>query len=261
MKKEYVQARPIDSWEAFWRSESVEENIRMCEGDALLSVFKDYLRKDQRILEAGCGLAKWVIYLGREGYQLYGLDNCMYSLERAKAFDGDLKLIRGTILQLPVPDNSVDTYISLGVIEHFEEGPDEALKEAYRVLRPGGVAIIETPLNNILRRLFPIKHWYWTSLRLFRRMRGYEYSFADYLFTTNELEQYIRQAGFTILETRPEDFEMPWKSIGLWLDFNFLHKRGGALFELNRVGCVAKRFFDKLSPWVSCGCVTCVATK
>jgi SAM-dependent methyltransferase len=93
--------------EAYWHSVSVEENTRLCDGDQLLSVFEDYLNRDQQILEAGCGLAKWVIYLGREGYQVFGLDHDTKSLERAKAFDNNLNLISGSIVQLPISDDSV----------------------------------------------------------------------------------------------------------------------------------------------------------
>ena len=46
---------------------------------------------------------------------------------------------------LPYEDSSISGYLSFGVIEHFIEGPHEALAEAFRVLRPGGIAIITTP--------------------------------------------------------------------------------------------------------------------
>ena len=39
-------------------------------------------------------------------------------------------------------NNSISYYISLGVIEHFAEGPKDALDEAYRVLKPGGRLMI-----------------------------------------------------------------------------------------------------------------------
>ncbi len=50
------------------------------------------------------------------------------------------KFCRGNVESLPFKDNSFSGYISLGVIEHFEEGPIKALREAYRILCPGVIA-------------------------------------------------------------------------------------------------------------------------
>lgn len=50
------------------------------------------------------------------------------------------------IKQIPYADNSVDEIVALHVIEHFDffEG-QVALKEWYRVLKPGGKLLVETP--------------------------------------------------------------------------------------------------------------------
>ena len=37
----------------------------------------------------------------------------------------------------------------MGVIEHFEEGPQIALNEAYRVLKVNGTLIVAVPYQNV----------------------------------------------------------------------------------------------------------------
>lgn len=53
-------------------------------------------------------------------------------------------LIRFDMTACPLPDASVDALIMLNVLEHIE-ADSEALKQAYRILKPGGVLIIEVP--------------------------------------------------------------------------------------------------------------------
>jgi len=43
-------------------------------------------------------------------------------VEKAKEFDPDLPIVVGDVQNLDYPDSSFDAYISLGVVEHFEEG-------------------------------------------------------------------------------------------------------------------------------------------
>ncbi|MEK7508302.1 MAG: methyltransferase domain-containing protein, partial [Patescibacteria group bacterium] len=45
--------------------------------------------------------------------------------------------IVGDVQQLPMPDASVEAVICIAVLEHVEE-PQKAVKEMYRVLKPGG---------------------------------------------------------------------------------------------------------------------------
>ena len=40
----------------------------------------------------------------------------------------------------------------MGLVEHWKEGPGAALGEHFRLLKPGGIAIITVPLHNQVRR-------------------------------------------------------------------------------------------------------------
>jgi ubiquinone/menaquinone biosynthesis C-methylase UbiE len=50
----------------------------------------------------------------------------------------------GTAYAIPEPDNSFDSALCTAVLEHLEE-PEQALREAFRVLRPGGTAVYSAP--------------------------------------------------------------------------------------------------------------------
>lgn len=52
--------------------------------------------------------------------------------------------IVGDIHDLPFSDNSVDAIICIAVLEHVEE-PQRAVREIYRVLKPGGYAYLYAP--------------------------------------------------------------------------------------------------------------------
>lgn len=68
--------------------------------------------------------------------------------------------IRGDLLHLPVKDESVDTIVCTGVLEHVCQ-PDSAVKEIYRVLKSGGCAFIETPFMQT-HHVSPKDYYRWT---------------------------------------------------------------------------------------------------
>lgn len=63
---------------------------------------------------------------------------------RPDAFD----LVQGDAVRLPVPDESVDVLLSLGVLCCMtDEAVPFAVSETWRVLRPGGLAVVSVPLR------------------------------------------------------------------------------------------------------------------
>jgi SAM-dependent methyltransferase len=64
--------------------------------------------------------------------------------ERSDALD----LVQGDAIRLPVPDQSVDVVLSLGVLCCMtDEAVPLAVSETWRVLRPEGLAVVSVPLR------------------------------------------------------------------------------------------------------------------
>jgi SAM-dependent methyltransferase len=66
------------------------------------------------------------------------------SLDASRQGDG-IELIESDLSKpLPIGDSSVDAVTSLAVVEHLDDSAVH-VSEMYRILRPGGVAILTTP--------------------------------------------------------------------------------------------------------------------
>lgn len=102
----------------------------------------------KKILEVGCGKAKESLELARRGAEVTGVDystNAISLLEKVIAqTSSTMTAIQCDGGSLPFEDGTFDLVFSQGVIEHFED-PLPLLREQYRVLRPGGVIVVEVP--------------------------------------------------------------------------------------------------------------------
>lgn len=108
------------------------------------------------------------------------LDQSPDQLAKAKAKStlSQCQKLLGDSEDLPFPTDHFDRYVSAGSIEYWPD-PQRAIAEAYRVLKPGGIALIIGPL----RRQNPVARWLSDMWMLFPNE-------ADYL-------DWYRQAGFT----------------------------------------------------------------
>src|SRR5512136_2794807 len=103
------------------------------------------LKPGETVLDLGSGGGIDVLLSARRvspGGKAYGLDMTdeMLSLAREnqkKAGIENVEFLKGEIEDIPLPDNSVDVIISNCVI-NLSADKDRVLKEAFRVLKPGG---------------------------------------------------------------------------------------------------------------------------
>ncbi|MBI3159543.1 MAG: class I SAM-dependent methyltransferase [Chloroflexi bacterium] len=145
-----------EHWDAVWQkalSPAFYDSAKRGRLDEFEAPFTKHLSRTEKILEAGCGLGQLVLALHVRGYNVEGVDWASETIQRVKELFPDLKIRQGDVSSLEVPDETYQGYISIGVMEHIEEGPDVFLKEAFRVLKPGGVALITVPHYYWLRRL------------------------------------------------------------------------------------------------------------
>jgi hypothetical protein len=101
------------------------------------------------VVDVGCGGGALVRALTGHGARVIGVEISEQQLAPALANDGDsgARYVIGRAQQLPIEDGSVDTAVFMRTLHHVP--PAEllaALREARRVVRPGGVVYVAEPL-------------------------------------------------------------------------------------------------------------------
>jgi ubiquinone/menaquinone biosynthesis C-methylase UbiE len=117
----------------------------------MAKVLSEFFRTDHLVLEAGCGTGRICFWLNKKGVSCIGIDIVPEIVEKAafyaKTRGLPTQFIVADVCNLPLRNECVDGYISLGVVEHFRSSMEviKAFKECRRVLEKGGKALITIP--------------------------------------------------------------------------------------------------------------------
>lgn len=173
-----------------------------------------------KILDVGCGAGFLARALRAEGHDVHALDESLPSLRVSQGEDASVRYARGDALKLPYRGGVFDAVTSMDFLEHVED-PAGAIREAARVLRPGGLFFFHTFNRNPLAWLIIIKSVEWFVrntpehmhvLRLFikpRELAGFcRAAGMDPFAWTGVCPDFLRGAFWKMLATRavPRDF-------------------------------------------------------
>ena len=119
-----------------------------------------------------------------------GIEYAPELIEAAPPLPEKVQLVQGDVIQLPefIEKSSFDLCAALAVLEHLAR-PLDCLREAFRVLRPGGVFVATSP--------HPF--WDWVAGRL--GLVQDEHHETE--ITQRSLDELAGQAGFVKVQTRP----------------------------------------------------------
>jgi SAM-dependent methyltransferase len=98
------------------------------------------------ILDIGCSSGFLVRSL-RERFPaaiVVGADYVVEPLRRLAAVEPGVPLLQFDLTTCPLPDGSVDAITLLNVLEHIADD-GAAARQLYRILKPGGIAVVEVP--------------------------------------------------------------------------------------------------------------------
>lgn len=127
-----------------------------------------------KLIDIGCGVKPYKVALAPYIAEHIGVDH------EGTSHDKSSIDLFGTAYQIPAESNTFDSAICTAVLEHLEE-PEQAIKECYRVLKSGGVAIYSVP-------------FIWHVHEAPRDFYRYSCYGLEYLF---------KKAGFEIIEIKP----------------------------------------------------------
>jgi len=192
----------VEVWTKEWKGLSVESEIQMWDFYGLRPWILKYTPRFEKVLEAGCGLGRYVFYLSHLGIDISGLDFSSVTIQHLnewqKKHNYDLNFIVGDVKNLSFPDNSLSGYLSFGVIEHFQEVPQKPLEEAFRALRPGGIAIITTPsISWNVARMHSIRRAKDFIKKLIGR-KIIKAPFFQYEYRPKQLKNFVNESGLIV---------------------------------------------------------------
>ena len=194
---------------------------------------------DTRILEIGCCGGFLTEAVAALGFQVTGIDPSGPSVEVARVhalqsgFSIDYQIAAGEFL--PFADASFGVVCCCDVLEHVKD-PVPVLREAARVLRPGGVFIYSAPNRTMwsyLALIWTLQKWSYTRLlpENFHDWRAF--------IAPPELTEMMARAGLTNRETvglSPNT--PPWRSVSL------LHQANTKALSFGELG---ERFYLETS--------------
>ncbi|MEM6401345.1 MAG: methyltransferase domain-containing protein [Cyanobacteria bacterium P01_D01_bin.116] len=177
--------------------------IQACDRMNQYMLSQSNIDADSRVLDIGCGNGNTAIYLAQEtGCEVVGLDISNTHIQAAQTKAQNYPTLRlafhkASATNLPFANDSFTHAWSQGTLLHMNDKREIALKDIYRVLKPGGILIFEDLVGNVTQVSED------TSQYVYQRLH------VTQLFSPQTYQNSLKQIGFEIIKA--EDFSMHMK--------------------------------------------------
>lgn len=152
---------------------------------AMIGAFAEHVRDAGPVLDVGCGPGQTSRALAELGVQVTGLDLAPEMIAEARRRSPAIPFRVGSMLALEDADSSYVGLIAFYAIVHFDRDElGQACREFFRVLRPGGLALVSFHLGEeVIHR---------------DELFGEKVNLDFVCFPRESVEESLRAAGFRI---------------------------------------------------------------
>ena len=184
----------------------------------------------KRVLEVGCGVGTFTKELTGNGMQLTAIDISLDSVQKAsRRVNHQVHCLVADAMEMPFLSEAFDTVVGSSILHHLKI--ETALREFWRVLRPGGRLALAEP-NMLNPQIFVMK-----NVPAIKRWMGEDPDETAFVRWT--LARTLRRIGFNEVRISPYDFLHPStpsllipvvESLGQWFEqAPFLREFAGSL--------------------------------
>jgi len=164
----------------------------------------DFIRKfipagvPGNLLDVGCANGSLLDNLRDNGKKCFGVDISKPMIELGRNKPG-LDLFLGTLEEAGYPEAFFDWIISFDVVEHLDD-PLSTLREIQRILKPGGLLILELPNEGTWFRWVAKALFFGTGGRTYKIVERLYHPFHRYYFSPITLPRALEATGFRVRE-------------------------------------------------------------
>lgn len=164
-----------------------KQQVQLPDNERALQVLNKLFPQRGKLFEIGSFCGIFLKRIRADGWEVMGLEPDRGVAEYSRTQYG--LNITGDLLPNPaLPDRAFDAVVMLHVIEHMPD-PSENLREIHRILKPGGVLVVETSRFDSL---------------MFKLLGRRERSLCNcnghiYFFTVPALRQLLEKNGFEVI--------------------------------------------------------------